>query len=152
MATTTRRREPGRTAVPGGQIVSLLAKAGPVAAKQVPKLWPLLLESRNRERLAELAQGLADSSPTRRLRARLTLTAALADDIAGEARTDADRARAAGWATRARNLHHKMDLPVAGRTAKAVHRRAIRTDLDALHREMTAHLDTGPSAGRPTRF
>ncbi|MFY0409230.1 hypothetical protein [Solicola sp. PLA-1-18] len=125
----------------GRQVLGQLAKAGPVVAKQLPKLWPLLLESKNRERLVALAGDLADASPTKRLRARLELTAALAEDVAGDASDDAERERAMGWAVRARNLDRKMNMPIAGRRAKADHRRSIRHQLAALHQEINEHLD-----------
>ncbi|MDO9377522.1 MAG: hypothetical protein Q7T56_01635 [Nocardioidaceae bacterium] len=125
----------------GGQVLGLLAKAGPVAAKQLPKLWPLLLESKNRERLVALAGDLADASPTKRLRARLSLTAALAEDVATDASNETDRERARDWARRARNLDRKMNMPVAGRKAKADHRRSIKLQLAALQEEMNEHLD-----------
>lgn len=130
-----------------GQVLAVLAKAGPQVAKQLPKLWPLLLDSRNRERLREVAGDLANASPTRRLRARLELTSALAEDVAADASTPQDQALAKGWSTRARNLRRKMDMPVAGRRAKADHRRSINEQLDRLHREMAEHLDAaGPAA------
>lgn len=122
--------------------LALLAKAGPQAAKQLPKLWPLLLESKNRERLAELAKELASASPTKRLRARVELTAALTDEIASDATSDADRVQAEAWALRARNLTRKLNMPVAGRQAKAAHRRSIKDQLDTLQSEMNEHLST----------
>jgi len=50
------------------QALAVIAKAGPQVAKQLPKLWPLLLESKNRERLGEFFVDLANASPAKRLR------------------------------------------------------------------------------------
>ena len=125
-----------------GRVLALLAKTGPQAAKQLPKLWPLLLESKNRERIGEFGKDLASASPTKRLRARVELTAALADEIASDAASEADRLRAEAWALRARNLTRKLNMPVAGRQAKIEHRRSIKQHLESLQTEMNGHLDT----------
>lgn len=98
-----------------GHVPALLAKAGPQAAKQLPKLWPLMLESKNRERLGEFGKDLASASPTKRLRARVELTAALADEIASDAANESDRLRSEAWALPARNLTRKLNMPVAAR-------------------------------------
>jgi len=124
-----------------GQVLAMLAKAGPQVAKQLPKLWPLLLESKNRERLGEFFLDLANASPARRLRARLELTAALADEIGQSATSDTEREQAEGWSHRARNLILRQNMPVAGHRAKSAHRRSIKEQLDALQTEMNDHLD-----------
>jgi hypothetical protein len=124
-----------------GQVLAFLAKAGPQVAKQLPKLWPLLLESKNRERLGEFFVDLASASPTKRLRARVELTAALADEIASDAKTEDSRQQAEAWALRARNLTRKLNMPVAGRNAKLEHRRSIKQHLETLQKEMNEHLD-----------
>lgn len=118
----------------------MLAKAGPQVAKQLPKLWPLLLESKNRERLGEFFLDLANASPAKRLRARLELTAALAEEIAQSATGDTEKKQAEGWSHRARNLVLRLNMPVAGTSTKRAHRRSIREQLDALQTEMNTHL------------
>jgi hypothetical protein len=128
-----------------GQVLAMLAKAGPQAAKQLPKLWPLLLESKNRERLSEFLVDLASASPTKRLRARVELTAALADEIASDAANEASRQQAEAWAVRARNLTRKLNMPVAGRKAKMDHRRSIKAHLETLQKEMNEYLDASGS-------
>ncbi len=124
-----------------GQVLAMLAKAAPKVAKQLPKLWPLLLESKNRERLGEFFLDLADASPAKRLRARLELTAALADEIAQSATNETEKEQAERWSHRARNLVLRQNMPVAGPRARSAHRRSIREQLDALQAEMNAHLD-----------
>lgn len=124
-----------------GQVLAMLAKAGPKVAKQLPKLWPLLLESKNRERLGEFFLDLASASPAKRSRARLELTAALADEIAESATSDAEQEQAEGWSRRARNLVRRQNMPVTGHRAKSAHRRSIKQQLDALQTEMNEHLD-----------
>ncbi|QSR30519.1 hypothetical protein CFI00_08375 [Nocardioides sp. S5] len=123
-----------------GQALSMLTKAGPQVGKQLPKLWPLLLESKNRERLGEFFLDLANASPAKRLRARLELTAALAEEIAQSATGDAEKKQAEGWSHRARNLVRRLNMPVAGTGTKRAHRRSIREQLDALQPEMNTHL------------
>ncbi len=122
------------------QAVQLLRKAGPLVAKQLPKLWPLLLESRNRQRVMEAARDLASQSPTRRLRARVTLTAEMADGFGVKATTPEDKALSEDWVRRANNIVLRLDMPVAGRQAKAAHRQAVAAQLDALQSEMNRHL------------
>lgn len=125
-----------------------VVRYAPVVAKQLPRLWPLLLESRNREKVTGLLRELADRSPAKRLQARLELTAALAERIGEEAESPREKEQAADWRDRARNLQRRVDMPVGGVRAKAAHRRAVRAQLDALHAEMDAHLG-GPTASRP---
>lgn len=122
------------------QAMQLLRKAGPVVTKQLPKLWPLLLESRNRQRVMEAARDLASQSPTRRLRARVTLTAEMADGFGAKAKTAEDKALAEEWVRRANNIVLRLDMPVAGRQAKAEHRQAVGAQLEALQAEMNSHL------------
>ncbi|HET7276043.1 MAG TPA: hypothetical protein VFI91_12815 [Longimicrobiaceae bacterium] len=126
--------------MPWGQVLKLLAKAGPLAAKQLPKLWPLLLETKNRKRVMEMARDLASQSPRRRLRARIDLTAALAEDIAAQAKTDEEREKAQDWSRRARNLARRLDMPVVGRQSKREHRHSIEEQLAALQAEMNDYL------------
>lgn len=122
------------------QVLAVVAKAGPQIAKQLPKLWPLLLESKNRERLGGFFLDLANASPSKRLRARTELTAALADEIGQGAESDAERERAEAWARRARKLTLRQNLPVTGLRAKTENRRKIKAELDKLQAEMDDHL------------
>jgi uncharacterized protein YerC len=126
------------------QIAGLLGKAGPQVAKQLPKLWPMLLESKNREKLGGFFVDLTNNSPAKRLRARVELTAALADTIAEQAKTQEEGAEAEAWSRRARNLLRRLDMPVAGRKAKTAHRHAIREQLETLQEEMNRGLDASP--------
>jgi hypothetical protein len=121
-------------------ILGVLRKAGPAAVKQLPKLWPLLLEKKNREKLVEAIRDLASQSPAKRLRARVKLTAALADDVAERSSTEEERARARDWSKRANNLLLRLDMPVQGRAAKAAHRTSVREQLEVLQQEMDNHL------------
>lgn len=126
------------------QALAVIAKAGPKIAKQLPKLWPLLLESKNRERLSEFFVDLANASPAKRLRARIELTAALAEEIATTAENDDERERALAWNRRARNLVRRNNMPIAGQRARREHRRGVKLELQALQAEMNGHLgDTG---------
>jgi hypothetical protein len=122
------------------QVLAAITKVAPKIAKQLPKLWPLLLESKNRERLGGFFLDLANASPSKRLRARTELTAALADEIAQSAENDAERERAEAWGRRARKLSLRQDLPVAGLRAKTENRRKIKTELVRLQAEMDHHL------------
>ncbi|MGZ5417103.1 MAG: hypothetical protein ACXWDI_07980 [Nocardioides sp.] len=123
------------------QMLALLGKTGPAAAKQLPRLWPLLLETKNRERVMEAAKDVASQSPKRRLRGRIEFTAAIADDIAAHPdSSDVDKRLAEDWARRARNLSRRLDMPVVGRQEKSEHRRSLREQLKSLQAEMNAHL------------
>ncbi|WP_147543670.1 hypothetical protein [Aeromicrobium massiliense] len=125
-------------------VTQQVMKYGPLAAKQLPRLWPLLLESRNRERVTGMLRDLSDKSPAKRLDARLDLTAALAEQIGQEARTPQEREQADAWRDRARNLQRRAEVPVGGVRSRAAHRRSVREQLAALHAEMDAHLG-GPA-------
>lgn len=123
------------------QILGGLGKAAPKVVKQLPKLWPLLLESNNRARVLELMKELASQSPAKKVRARVELTAVLADEMARTAKTDEQRAQAEAWADRSRNLTLRLDMPVAGKQAKARHRASVRRQLEALQAEMDGFLE-----------
>jgi hypothetical protein len=100
-------------AIQGALVV--LQKALPALAKQLPKLWPLLLESKNREKVASLARDLASASPKRKLAARMSVTEMLAQSL-------------------------RLDMPVEGLKARRTHRSALHDDLGALHQEMSEAL------------
>ena len=127
-------------ATPYAPLLIALRKGGPALVKQLPKLWPLLLESSNRKKLKEVISDLASQSPTKRLRARVEITAELAESMAKDADSAKDLERATDWAKRARNLHLRLDMPVQGHKAKSEHRASIRAQLDALQAEMNDHL------------
>lgn len=131
-----------------GSIIAALTKAGPWFVKQFPKLWPLLVDGKNREYLLGAVNGLASQSPTERLRAQVELTAAIADSMAPEAPSEEERELAQRWSRQARNLRLRLDMPFAGgRKEKRSHIKSIRTQLVDLQREMDSHLGgaTGPS-------
>lgn len=92
-------------------VLQALRKAMPVVARQLPKLWPLLLESKNREKVTALATDLGARSPRKRLAAKMEITQALAQSVADDATTDEERDRAAQWQQRA----SKMRVRHAGR-------------------------------------
>lgn len=121
-------------------IVNLLGRAVPALAKHLPKLWPLLLETKNRQRLIEAGRDVASQSPTRRLRGRIEVTATLADGMATDATTDEERTQAENWSRRSKNLAIRLAMPVAGRQAKAAHRNSIQEQLSTLQAEMNTHL------------
>ena len=127
-------------ASPWLQLLKIARKGGPALAKQLPRLWPLLLESKNREKVGGIARDLASQSPTKRLRARVELTAQMAEGISSDATTDEEKVRATAWAQRSRNLLRRLDMPIEGRKAKAEHRDSVREQLEALQAEMDDHL------------
>lgn len=122
------------------QVAQQVVRYAPAVAKQLPRLWPLLLESRNREKVTGVMRDLAARSPERRLQARLELTAELAERIGEEAGTTEEQQQARDWRDRARNLQRRADVPVGGVRQRAAHRRSVAAQLDALHAEMDAHL------------
>jgi uncharacterized coiled-coil DUF342 family protein len=124
-------------------------KALPKLAKHLPKLWPLLLESRNREKIIELSRELASSSPSRKLAAKMELTGALAETMADQAETDAERERAREWQSRAAKMRIRLDMPIEGVRAKREHRAQLRADLQALHAEMSDALRDAPGGSPP---
>lgn len=115
-------------------------KALPALAKQLPKLWPLLLESKNREKIGDLARDLAAQSPKRRLGAKIRITQSLADTIGEKATTESERSRAEAWRSRAQKMLVRLDMPVAGVKDRRRHRSQIRHDLAELHAEMNEAL------------
>ena len=123
-------------------VIVVFQKALPVIAKQLPKLWPLLLESKNREKLMSLAKDLASASPKRKLAARMNVTELLAERLAEEAEDVSQRQRAAEWRSRTRKMRARLDMPVEGIQARRVHRASLHDDLAALHREMSESLRT----------
>jgi hypothetical protein len=122
------------------QALVLLRKGVPVLAKQLPKLWPLLLESKNRDKVGSLLRDLASASPTRKLAARMDLTEMLARRLVEQATTDEERTRAATWESHARKLRARLDMPVEGVKARRAHRQALHRDLGVLHTQMSEAL------------
>jgi hypothetical protein len=121
----------------------VLTVALPFLMKQLPKLWPLLLEAKNREKVMELASSLAKASPTRRLGIKLELTETLAQSLVANADTEAEAARARAWQKRARNMRTRLDMPIAGVKAARAHRSKLEADMNALHEEMSSALSDG---------
>lgn len=127
-----------------GPLVRIMTKSGSQLVKHLPKLWPLLLEQGNRERLLQAAQNLASKSPTKQLRAKAELTAAVADRMAADAESDAEREQAQTWSRQARNLMLRLDMPVTGRNQKRSQRLSISQQLATIQRAMDNHLDAAP--------
>lgn len=117
------------------QPTQIVTKALPFIMKQLPKLLPLLLDSKNRDLLVKYAKDLADRSPGRRLAANLALTAELASSMSERAQTPEEKARAEGWLRRASALRDRYALPVMD--GKRAHRASLESDLKALHAEMS---------------
>jgi len=123
------------------QFLAAAAKQLPKLAKHLPKLWPLLLETKNRQRMTEIGRDLASRSPRRRLEGRIELTAALADTVGANAADEEERLLADEWARRARNLKIRLDMPVQGRNERKSHRASIQAQLDGLQSEMNSYLE-----------
>ncbi len=124
----------------------LVTRLLPLLVKQVPRLWPLLLETKNRELVAKYAKGLADRSPGRRLATKIDLTADLAASMAERASTTEEAERARLWQKRASAMRDRLALPVT--TDRKGHRATLSADLQALHDEMSAALREGePTTG-----
>ena len=121
-------------------VIVILQKALPLIAKQLPKLWPLLLESKNRDKLISLARDLSSASPKRKLAARMDVTELLAQRLREEAENEHERERASKWQSRARKMRVRLDMPVEGRQARRAHRAALHDDLAVLHTEMSESL------------
>lgn len=121
-------------------LLVLLQKALPALAKQLPKLWPLLLETKNREKLMSLGRDLASTSPKRKLAARMEATELLAEAVAEKAEADNERSRASDWQKRARKMRVRLDMPVEGAKARRTHRKTLHEDLRELHEEMSQAL------------
>ena len=119
----------------------VLTKAGPWLIKQLPRLWPLLLDPKNRERVAEMTKNLASQSPGRRLRGKVDLTAAVTDRLAQESTSEAERARALEWSRRARNLVLRLDMPTTDRRMRRSQLRSVEAQLAALQAEIDGHLN-----------
>ena len=89
----------------------------------------------------EAIQNLASKSPSRRLRAKVELTAALADSIAEKAASESERTRAQEWSRRATNLLLRLDMPTADRGLRRSQTRSVEQQLAALQNEMDRQLD-----------
>ena len=122
------------------EALKLLQKALPALAKQLPKLWPLLLEARNREKLMAILRDLASASPQRKLAARMEATELLAEKLSEEAEDEQERQRATEWRSRARKMRARLDMPVEGVKARREHRASLHDDMAALHKEMSEAL------------
>lgn len=126
--------------MPWSTILAMLRKGGPALLKMLPKLWPLLLDRKNRKALVGAARDLASLSPERRLRGGVEGTLAVAEHLVVEASSDPERERAQTWVTRAKHLLHQLDMPVTGRSARTRRRKSVGHQLEALQAEMEDHL------------
>ena len=123
-------------------LLRLLRQGGPKLLAIAPLVLPLLKDNKNREALLHAARDLADRSPERRLRGRVSGTEAVAQGMADEAGTPQERELALGWVRRAHNLGRSLDMPVTTRSARRAKRDGIARQVDALQSEMEAHLGT----------
>lgn len=121
-------------------ILAVLRRGGPVVIKQLPKLWPLLLEQKNRDTLVAALRNAASRSPDRRLRGRVDGTVAVARDKAERARTDDEREVAQSWIRRGEDLAAQLDIPAGSREARANRRSRLSGQLDRLQEEMESRL------------
>ena len=127
--------------MPSTKRLALVAAATPVLAKQLTKMWPLLLESKNREKLIEVGKDLASHSPRKRIEGRIEVTAALADTVATNATDSEEKELATDWARRARNLTIRLDMPIHDRKVRKSHRHSVQAQLDKLQNEMNNYLE-----------
>jgi len=126
-------------------VLSLLRRSGPPLLKLLPKLWPLLLEQKNRDTLVAALKNAASRSPDRRLRGRLEGTVEVARAKAARAATDDERAVAGEWIRRGEDLVAQLDIPAGSRQARADRRSRLSRDLDRLHQEMESRLSRDDS-------
>ena len=119
---------------------NLLKNALSLIVRQLPKLWPLLLEAKNRELVMKYSRDLADKAPGRRLAAHVNMTVELAGAMVTRAGTEAERAQAQAWTRRATALRDRLALPVLDH--KRDHRKMLEADLKALHAEMSQSLSS----------
>lgn len=129
---------------------SLVAKALPFIAKQLPKLWPLLLDAKNRDLVMTYAKDLADKSPRRRLAANIALTEDLARSMAERAVTPTEQEQARRWQRRAAAMHDRLALPVM--SDKRAYRAQLQADLTSLHDEMSRAMREDEPPAEPTRY
>ena len=124
-------------------LLRLLKAGGPKLLALAPTLLPLLKDTKTRETVLHAARDLADRSPERRLRGRVSGTAAVAQSLADEAAAPAERELALAWVRRAHNLGRSLDMPVTTRGARRAKRDGIARQVDALQSEIESHLGTG---------
>jgi hypothetical protein len=74
------------------------------------------------------------------LRAKVELTATLAERMVAEAESEDEKQRAQAWSRQARNLTIRLDMPVIGREAKRSHRHSIAQQLEELQADMNRYL------------
>ncbi len=128
--------------MPGVARVATLAV--PFLMKQLPKLWPLLLDPKNRDLVRKYAIDLSSKAPGRKLAAKIDLTSDLAQSMAERATTPAEAHRAQAWQKRAAAMRDRLALPVVADKRK--HRADLEADLRALHDEMSEVLRQGESS------
>jgi len=128
---------------PALAVLTVLKRGGPALIKQLPKLWPLLLEQRNRDALVDAAKRAASRSPDQRLRGRVEGTVAVARDTGERAVSDEQRERAVSWGRRGHDMLAQLDIPTAHRAARAARRASVSRQLDELQQEMEETLSRG---------
>lgn len=121
-------------------ILAAITRGGPALLKQLPKLWPLLLETKNRQAILLAARDLASFTPDKRLRGAVDGTMAVAQGLAADASDESERAKADAWVRRAKDLGRQLDLPVVGRDARTKRRASVARQLSALQGEINVHL------------
>ena len=121
-------------------VLVAVSRGGPALLKQLPKLWPLLLESKNRQAILLAARDLASFTPDKRLRGAVDGTLAVAQGLATEVSDATERSKADVWARRAKDLGRQLDLPVVGRDTRRQRRASVARQLKALQAQMSAHL------------
>jgi hypothetical protein len=121
-------------------IMGAITKGGPTLLKQLPKLWPLLLETKNRQAILLAARDLASFTPDKRMRGAVDGTLAVAQGLAADATDESERAKADVWVRRAKDLGRQLDLPVVGRGARGQRRASVARQLMALQGEINVHL------------
>ncbi len=121
-------------------LLRVVSSGVPKLAKHLPKLWPLLLESKNRDRVADAARQLSNASPTKRLQGQIDLTAVMADAARHQAEDAGEAQRASEWVTRARKLRLRVDVPQVDRASRKQQRASVRAQLARLQQEIDDHL------------
>jgi len=121
-------------------VLAAISRGGPELLKQLPKLWPLLLESKNRQAILLAAKDLASLTPDKRLRGAVDGTRAVAEGLVADAATEDERSQAEAWVRRSKDLGRQLDLPAPDRKARGKRRASITRQLNELQQEINTHL------------
>jgi len=92
-------------------VLAAISRGGPELLKQLPRLWPLLLESNNRQAIFLAAKDLASLTPDKRLRGAVDGTLSVAQGLVADAGDESERAQAEAWVRSAKGLGRQLDLP-----------------------------------------